>query len=184
MINKAIAFAVKAHEGQLRKGTDLPYIIHPMEVGVIVSGMTEDEEVIAAAVLHDTLEDCKSVSYEKICREFGERVARIVAAETDDKSKSWEERKASKIEMLKKESDQSVKMVALGDKLSNIRSLSRDYEKIGEKVWQRFNMKNKQMQGWYYKGLCDSLNDLACFQEYQEFYHKVFSVFGDAIAEK
>ena len=58
MINKAIAFAVKAHEGQPRKGTEIPYIFHPLEVGMIVSRITDDEEVIAAAVLHDTVEDC------------------------------------------------------------------------------------------------------------------------------
>ena len=59
MIDKAITFATKAHEGQFRKGTKLPYIVHPLEVGVIVSRMTQDKEVIAAAILHDTLEGCK-----------------------------------------------------------------------------------------------------------------------------
>ena len=49
MIDKAITFATKAHEGQFRKGTKLPYIVHPLEVGVIVSRMTQDKEVIAAA---------------------------------------------------------------------------------------------------------------------------------------
>ena len=63
MIDKAITFATKAHEGQFRKGTKLPYIVHPLEVGVIVSRMTQDKEVIAAAILHDTLEDCKEVTF-------------------------------------------------------------------------------------------------------------------------
>ena len=89
MIDKAIAFATKAHEGQLRKGTNLPYILHPMEVGMIVSRMTDDNEVIAAAVLHDTVEDCDGVSLEMIREEFGEKVARIVTAESEDKAKSW-----------------------------------------------------------------------------------------------
>ena len=62
MIDRAIAFAVKAHEGQPRKGTDIPYIFHPIEVGMIVSRITDDAEVIAAAVLHDTVEDCASVT--------------------------------------------------------------------------------------------------------------------------
>ena len=103
MIDKAIAFATKAHEGQLRKGTNLPYILHPMEVGMIVSRMTDDNEVIAAAVLHDTVEDCDGVSLEMIREEFGEKVARIVTAESEDKAKSWMERKAHTIDFLKNE---------------------------------------------------------------------------------
>ena len=78
MIHKAITIATKAHEGQIRKGTKLPYIVHPLEVGVIVSRMTQDKEVIAAAILHDTLEDCKEVTFSTLCQEFGERVAEIV----------------------------------------------------------------------------------------------------------
>ena len=66
MIDRAIAFAVKAHEGQPRKGTDIPYIFHPIEVGMIVSRITDDAEVIAAAVLHDTVEDCASVTLDVI----------------------------------------------------------------------------------------------------------------------
>lgn len=61
MINEAIEFAAKAHEGQLRKGTKKPYIVHPIEVSEIVSAMTDDEEVICAAVLHDTIEDCRGL---------------------------------------------------------------------------------------------------------------------------
>lgn len=90
MIDKAIAFATKAHEGQVRKGTSRPYIVHPLEVGEIISSMTEDEEVIAAAILHDTIEDCEGVTEEILQREFGERVAFLVAQESEDKTKTWE----------------------------------------------------------------------------------------------
>ena len=62
MINKAIEFATRAHAGQFRKGTSRPYIVHPIEVGDIVSTMTKDEEIISAAVLHDTIEDCAGVA--------------------------------------------------------------------------------------------------------------------------
>ncbi|MCD8019175.1 MAG: HD domain-containing protein [Clostridiales bacterium] len=183
MINKAIAFATNAHAGQYRKGTDLPYIFHSMEVGVIVSRMTDDEEVIAAAVLHDTVEDCKDVSLDQIRQEFGDRVARIVELESEDKSKSWKERKSFTLESLKKETMREAKLVALGDKLSNIRSLYADYNKVGEDIWQRFNMKDKQMQGWYYRGLCDSLSELSDMGEYKEFCATVSRVFQDVIAE-
>ena len=78
MINKAIEFATRAHAGQFRKGTRRPYIVHPIEVGDIVSTMTQDEEIISAAVLHDTIEDCEGVSREILARKFSERVAGIV----------------------------------------------------------------------------------------------------------
>ena len=73
MINKAIEFATRAHAGQFRKGTSRPYIVHPIEVGDIVSTMTKDKEIISAAVLHDTIEDCAGVSRELLAEEFSER---------------------------------------------------------------------------------------------------------------
>ena len=88
MINRAIAFATKAHEGQFRKGTNKPYIVHPMEVGDIVSAMTEDEEIISAAILHDTIEDCEGVTQSVLAQEFSERVADMVSRESEDKSKT------------------------------------------------------------------------------------------------
>ena len=97
MINKAIEFATKAHEGQVRKGTKRPYIVHPIEVGDIVSTMTRDEEVISAAVLHDTIEDCEGITKELLAREFSERVADIVVQESEDKSRTWMERKSATI---------------------------------------------------------------------------------------
>lgn len=184
MINKAIAFAVKAHKGQPRKGTEIPYIFHPLEVGMIVSRITDDEEVIAAAVLHDTVEDCDAVTLDDIRREFGDRVARIVGLESEDKDKSWEERKAATVRSLKKEPMREAKIVALGDKLSNIRCFYADYIKLGDELWQRFNMKDKRMQGRYYHGLCEALSDLSDLEEYQEFRRMVEMVFGDVIADE
>lgn len=183
MIDKAIAFAVKAHEGQPRKGTEIPYIFHPLEVGMIVSRITDDAEVIAAAVLHDTVEDCESVTLDDIRRQFGDRVAEIVGLESEDKGKSWEERKAAKVRMLKEEPMREAKIVALGDKLSNIRCFYADYVKLGDELWQRFNMKDKRKQGLYYQGLCRALSDLSDLEEYQEFCHLVSLVFGDVIAD-
>ena len=66
MVEEARSFAEKAHEGQFRKGTKRPYIVHPLEVAKIVSTMTDDEEIISAALLHDTLEDCRQVTKEQI----------------------------------------------------------------------------------------------------------------------
>ena len=122
MVEKAIEFATKAHEGQFRKGTKKPYIVHPLEVKEIVMTMTEDEEIICAAVLHDTIEDCKDVSEKTICTQFGERIAKLVAGESEDKTKTWEERKSATIEHLKNASEE-LQMIGLADKLSNLRDI-------------------------------------------------------------
>ena len=130
MINRAIAFATKAHEGQFRKGTNKPYIVHPMEVGDIVSAMTEDEEIISAAILHDTIEDCEGVTQSVLAQEFSERVADMVSRESEDKSKTWLERKTATIECLRS-APREIQMIGLADKLSNIRDIDRDYPVVG-----------------------------------------------------
>lgn len=178
MINKAIEFATKAHEGQLRKGTKRPYIVHPIEVADIVATMTTDEEIISAAVLHDTIEDCEGVTREVLAREFSERVAYIVSAESEDKSKTWVERKKATIDHLFI-APYEVKMVALADKLSNMRDINRDYPVCGEELWKRFRMQNKDMIGWYYKGIKEVLGNF--FSEadaYKEYCYLVEKNFG------
>ena len=77
-------FASKAHEGMCRKGTDIPYIVHPMEAGAIAASVTSDKEIIAAAILHDTLEDT-SVTPLEIEREFGKEVLRLIESDSEDK---------------------------------------------------------------------------------------------------
>lgn len=177
MINRAIEFATRAHEGQFRKGTKRPYIVHPVEVGDIVSAMTTDEEIISAAVLHDTIEDCEGVTEEVLVREFSERVAGMVARESEDKSKTWLERKSATITYLK-DAPKEVQMIGLADKLSNMRDINRDYPVIGEELWNRFRMKDKEMIGWYYKGVRDALQDAfegdPAFEEYCQLIEKNF----------
>ena len=169
MIDKAIEFATKAHEGQYRKGTKRPYIVHPVEVGDIVATMTDDEEVISAAVLHDTIEDCEGITHRILAQEFSERVAFMVAQESEDKSKTWMERKRATIEHLRTAS-REVQMIGLADKLSNMRDIDRDYPAEGENLWNRFRMKDKETIGWDYKGirdvLADSFKEVPAFLEY------------------
>lgn len=178
MINKAIAFANIVHEKGKRKGTNIPYILHPMEVAITVSSMKYNEDLICAAILHDTIEDVY-VSYETIKDMFNERVADIVKAESEDKSKSWKERKKHTIDYLREEKDEDIKIVALADKLSNIKSMYRDEKVLGDKLWERFNEKDKSEQGWYYKGMVDSLSSLEKYDEYKEFKQLVYKVFGE-----
>ena len=179
MLEEALQFAKKAHGGQLRKGTNKPYIVHPIEVSEIVSGMTSDEEIIAASLLHDTIEDCPGVTKEMLARLFGSRVAHIVACESEDKSKSWHERKSYTIDYLKT-APREVQMVALGDKLSNMRDIDRDLPLVGKELWQRFRMKDKNTIGWYYFGILFSLEKdflkEAAFLEYSQLVHKNFDL--------
>ena len=83
-IGKAIEFAIGAHGDATRKGKSRPYILHPLEAMNIAAGLTEDEEVLAAAVLHDVVEDT-DVKGAEIREVFGDRVADLVMAESEDK---------------------------------------------------------------------------------------------------
>lgn len=182
MFDEAVQFATKAHKGQIRKGTKKPYIVHPLEVADIVATMTSDEEILSAAVLHDTIEDCAGVTEEVLRARFGERVASLVAGESEDKSKSWEERKGTTIRRLREES-RELQMIALADKLSNMRDIDRDYPVMGESLWMQFRMHSKPAIGWYYKGVMESLQEQ--FQEvpaFQEYCNLVKKHFGDAPA--
>lgn len=177
MVDRAIEFATKAHEGQFRKGTKRPYIVHPIEVGDIVATMTSDEEVISAAVLHDTIEDCDGITEELLAEIFGNRVASLVAQESEDKSRTWMERKEATIKRLKT-ADFEVQMIGLADKLSNMRDINRDYPVCGERLWDRFRMKDKDVIGWYYKGIRDALKEnfagIPAFEEYCNLVKKNF----------
>lgn len=177
MVKKAIEFATKAHEGQFRKGTTRPYIVHPLEVSEIVATMTDDEEIICAAVLHDTVEDCEGVTVELLEQEFTPRIAKLVGQESEDKSKTWEERKGATIERMKTAS-KDVKMIGLGDKLSNMRGIDKDYQEVGEEVWNRFRKKDKKIIGWYYRSLRDAFQGTfegnPVFIEYNSLVEKVF----------
>ena len=178
MIDRAIEFATKAHEGQFRKGTKRPYIVHPIEVGDIVSTMTKDEEVISAAILHDTIEDCEGVTKELLEASFSERVASLVAQESEDKSRSWIERKGSTIKRIRC-APYEVQMIGLADKLSNIRDIDREYPVVGEEFWNRFRMKSKAAMGWYYIGVKDALQeDFAGIPAYEEYKMLVEKIFG------
>ncbi len=181
---KAIYFAVKAHSGQTRKDGTL-FILHPMEVAAIAGTMTKKPDVLCAAVLHDTVEDTQTTAQD-IFDNFGERIAELVASETEDKrphmsaADSWKIRKEESLEELKNSEDIDVKILWLSDKLSNMRALARDYDKIGAAVFERFNEKDPKKQGWYHKTVLSAiteLKDTAAYKEYEEIVHHVFDDF-------
>ena len=158
MIDRAAKFAEQAHRGAHRKGTRIPYIVHPLETALIASMLTNDEEILAAALLHDTIEDCEGVDANVLKEMFSARVAGIVSQESEDKSKTWMERKSATIERLKT-APIEVQMIGLADKLSNMRDIDRDYPVCGEELWNRFRMKDKATIGWYYKGVREALRE-------------------------
>ncbi len=176
MINKAIKFAAEAHAGATRKGSDIPFILHPLEAAAIVARLSNDQDLMIAAILHDTIEDT-DVTYDDIKREFGARIADLVNHESEDKTKTWLERKSHTINTLKNE-PRDVKIIAMGDKLSNMRSMAHDYAAFGNKVWERFNVKDKNLQGWYYRGLAACFDELKNTAEYAEYNRLVKQVFG------
>ena len=128
LVSEAIAFAVKAHDGMRRKKSEAPYILHPMEAAVIVGTMTDDQNLIAAAALHDVVEDA-GITIEEIEEKFGKRVRELVSSETEDKradlppSDTWRIRKEESLSVLRNTNDVGVLMVWLGDKLANMRSI-------------------------------------------------------------
>lgn len=177
--DKAVKFAVDAHSGTERRAKGYPYIIHPMEAAAIVASMTTDQEMLAAAVLHDTVEDT-DVTLEQIRELFGDRVAALVQHETAplDRSLTWRERKTIQVEKLKSAPLDS-KIVALGDKLSNIQGIALDYRQIGDEVWSRFHAPNgKSDVEWYYRSLAEALSELSNTIAYQEFVSMMEEVFG------
>jgi (p)ppGpp synthase/HD superfamily hydrolase len=174
-IHEAIIFATQKHTGQVRKGTDIPYIVHPMEVMQILTEGKCAEEVIIAGILHDTLEDTNTTP-EEIRKKFGKQILEIVASETEDKSRTWKERKKVAIDHIKTSSIES-KLVCCADKLSNMRSTYADLKSIGNKVWERFNAKKESIK-WYYEGILDSLSDISNSNMYQELCVIVEDVFG------
>ncbi len=181
VFEKAVVFALKAHEGQTRKDGGM-YILHPLEDAAIVGTMTSDPEILAAAVLHDTVEDTP-VTAEDILEVFGERVAELVAHETENKrpemkaSDSWKLRKTESLAVLK-DGNTECKMLWVGDKLSNMRSLARDYEKMGDAVFERFNEKDKSKQRWYHETVLEYTKELAEYPAYREYQALVMQVFG------
>ncbi len=181
LLDRAIVFAVRAHAGTERRGKGFPYIVHPLEAVEIVSTMTPDQELLAAAALHDTVEDT-DVTVEEIRREFGDRIASIVASESDtfeegvSEEESWHSRKRAAIERLSKAS-RDAKIVALGDKLSNMRAIARDYAVQGDAFWNIFHAKDPKDHEWHYRGLASALSELSDTFAYEEFVQLIDKVF-------
>ena len=182
LASEAIVFAVKAHDGMRRRNSDTPYILHPMEAAVIVGTMSDDQNLIAAAALHDVVEDA-GVTIEEIESRFGSRVRELVESETEDKradlppSDTWRIRKEESLLSLASADDIAVLMVWIGDKIANMRSIYRDWKIKGDAMWQRFNQSDPREQAWYYKSvarLTERLSHTSAWIEYKTLTELVF----------
>lgn len=149
----ALLLAARAHEGQHRKGTTIPYIVHPVAVAGLVAQYGGDEDQQIAALLHDVLED-GGMRYEPEITKFGERVLAIVHGCTDGvpdgtgQKADWQIRKRSYLAHLAEASD-DVLLVSGCDKLHNARSILDDLANIGPAVFERFQT-GRAGTLWYY----------------------------------
>ena len=156
-IANALSLAVKAHDGQKRKGTNIPYVAHPMGVAAIALdyGATEDQAI--AALLHDVLEDGGAHFAPVIRERFGEAVLAIVEGCTDGvpdaqgKKADWKERKLQYLDHLETASAE-ILLVSGADKLHNARAIVSDLQSIGSAVFDRFTAKRDGTL-WYYRQL-------------------------------
>lgn len=186
LMDRAIIFATRAHSGTYRKGTKIPYIVHPIEAAAIAATMTDDPDVIAAAVLHDVVEDTDATA-EEIRFFFNDHIAGLVEAESENKRRdlppqeTWMIRKMETLEFLRTRAGREAKILALSDKLSNIRAIHRDQKNIGDELWKRFNEKRKEKHGWMYRQIAEALKDLSdtmAWKEYDDLVRKTFEESG------
>lgn len=158
----ALLYAMHVHGGQLRKGGNVPYTAHLLGVCALVLEDGGDEDEAIAALLHDAVEDQGGAErLEDIRSRFGERVAKIVEACTDAVDRtdlSSDERKRMAIDALPKKDDSALR-VSLADKLYNARAMLRDYQQVGDELWERFNV-GRDGQLAYYRQLADAFGVL------------------------
>lgn len=175
LFEDAVIYATEKHNGQTRKIRPIPSIMHSLEVAHIISTMTDELEIMAAGVLHDVVEDTDG-TIEEIKTRFGDRVAYLVQAETENKYKgedkllTWKKRKEESLAELKVLDDRAVEILWLGDKLSNMRSFAEGYRRQGEALWEAFHQKDAKMHYWYYQSIADimavHLSKTDAYQEY------------------
>lgn len=140
-VDEALRFAAEAHDGQMRK-TDpsVPYIQHPMAVGLMLERAGFPADVVIAGILHDVVEDT-DFTLAAIRKKFGRRVAELVHAVSEDKSKTWEQRKHAGIEMIRR-APPSVLAIKAADKLHNTQSILHSLKR-GRNVWKAFKRDKK-----------------------------------------
>ena len=156
---KAINTAAWAHRNHVRKGTDIPYVSHVFGVMHLVAQVTDDEDVLIAALFHDILEDVPDeYSPERMAEEFGAHVVELVRGVTKDSTlSSWQDRSDAYLAHLRGAEDGSV-LISAADKLHNLLSIHADLDAIGDELWARFNS-GKERQLWWYRSVADLVQE-------------------------
>lgn len=167
MKEKAKEFAEKAHEGQVRKTGNTPYITHPIRVAERLEQAGASDALICAAYLHDVVEDTP-VEIKEIEENFGKEITALVRAHTEDKTKSWKERKQQTIHTLR-HANMDVKQLIIADRLDNLLSLETDLAIKGPNIWDVFNA-GYEDQKWYNEELLNNMNS-SVSQEIPDFFH-------------
>jgi len=160
-ILKAYDFAKKKHEGQFRKGTSIPYIVHPYEVYKLAKEFTDDENILIAALLHDTIEDTDTTK-DEIALLFNEEVANMVDNLSIKWCDSWKEEKIRYINSIANSNDK-VKFIKACDLCCNLSDMHNDYLKIQNKVWEKFNADYKTLK-WYYNSIAKAVSSLTNYR--------------------
>lgn len=190
-ISKAVSFAARAHRDETRKGSEVPYIVHPLDVLSILLKNGASEDLAIAGVLHDVLEDT-AATREDIRKNFGDTVVALVEgasenqkltkAPNDQKKKTWKLRKTERIEKTKN-SARDLRLLFCADKLANIRDLTSDLRAEGESIWSKFNA-SKEDEAWYYREMASALisgeekSSIADTSAYKELVDCIRQVFG------
>jgi len=146
IIEKAAALAAYGHKEQIRKHGSVPYVVHPFMVSRILTKHGFSDEIIAAGLAHDLLEDT-DIGEEEIERELGSKVLKIVKGLSEDKSLEWEDRKRGYIELVRSGSDE-VKAVSCADKVHNMGNMLHAYEEMGSELWVKFS-RPKEKRLWF-----------------------------------
>ncbi|GGA84759.1 HD domain-containing protein [Ornithinibacillus halotolerans] len=179
MKEKAKEFATHAHKGQKRKNSDADYITHPIRVAQRLESEGFSDELVCAGYLHDVVEDT-IYEIEDIEKHFGKKVAQLVAAHTEDKSKSWKERKQHTIDVIKN-GVKEVKYLIVADKLDNLLGLEKDLNTLGSVVWNNFNAGIAD-QKWYNESIVRYMRTGLSSEEipnyFNEYEQAVSRVFG------
>jgi len=178
LTSDAFAFALRKHSGQVRKCSGAPYIIHPMGAARLCMDAGATEEVVVAAMLHDTLEDTDATP-EELEVLFGYVVRCLVesASEPAHRTASWRKRKQHTIDGLSGLSKDEI-MVVLSDKLDNVQSIQRDLNRYGSSMWEVFKG-GKEPQEWYYTSISHALH---VKQDYEE-YGGMLYIYRDVLAD-
>ena len=156
LIERALTIASITHKEQVRKEGDIPYIVHPVMVALDLFSRGFSEVVIAAALVHDVLEDTEYPE-EMLQAELGEEVMEIVRAVTNNDTLSWEDKKLRYIETVR-QGPEGAKAVATADKLHNAQSLLNAHARLGDAVWENFNA-GKEKKLWFEEVMLQMLKE-------------------------